>query len=80
MIYWEDVTVGESMSLGSRLVGASEIVSFARQYDPQVFHLDAEAAVCESSRATHRLNPDEKMNSTDQNRSTLTNPRAFRHG
>lgn len=32
------------MSLGTRSVSAEEIVAFAKSYDPQYFHLDAQAA------------------------------------
>lgn len=42
--YFEDVEVGTSASFGSRTVTAEEIRSFAREYDPQPFHLDRTAA------------------------------------
>jgi acyl dehydratase len=42
--YWEDYEVGTKYPLGSTTFTADEIVAFARQYDPQSFHLDAEAA------------------------------------
>lgn len=38
--YFEDFTVGDRKSFGSYEVTAEEIRSFARQYDPQPFHLD----------------------------------------
>lgn len=41
--YFEDFTPGEIIALGSRKVTESEIVDFARQFDPQPFHLDREA-------------------------------------
>jgi acyl dehydratase len=44
MLHFEDFPVGEIRSFGDRLVTAEEIVEFARQFDPQPFHLDAEAA------------------------------------
>lgn len=42
--YFEDFQVGESVELGSTRVTAEEIVAFARQFDPQPFHLDPERA------------------------------------
>ncbi|MBD5801548.1 Bifunctional protein PaaZ [Azoarcus sp. Aa7] len=42
--YFEDYTVGEVVEFGDYAVTADEIVSFAKAYDPQPFHTDAEAA------------------------------------
>jgi acyl dehydratase len=42
--YLEDMEVGERLDLGSHTFTAEEIKSFARRYDPQLFHLDEEAA------------------------------------
>lgn len=43
--YFEDFQVGDTIDLGTTpQVTAEEIVAFARQFDPQPFHLDAEAA------------------------------------
>jgi acyl dehydratase len=42
--YWEDFPVGLVREFGGRLVSRDEIVEFARQFDPQPFHLDEEAA------------------------------------
>lgn len=44
MLYFEDFTVGSRRELGSYLVTEEEILGFARQYDPQPFHIDKEAA------------------------------------
>jgi len=44
VLYWEDFEVGSSIDIGSHTFSAQEIVEFARQYDPQPFHTDAEAA------------------------------------
>lgn len=44
MRYWEDFTVGEVTELGPVDVTADEIVEFATKYDPQPFHIDADAA------------------------------------
>ena|SRR5208283_3418770 len=42
--YFEDYLVGAVYEFGSVLVEEEEIVDFARRYDPQVFHVDPEAA------------------------------------
>lgn len=42
--YWEDYETGRKYALGSTSFTAEEIVEFARQFDPQSFHVDAEAA------------------------------------
>jgi acyl dehydratase len=42
--YWDDYEVGQKFDLGSTSFTADEIVDFARQYDPQSFHVDADAA------------------------------------
>src|ERR1700682_2931930 len=42
--YFEDWKVGERLVTSSRTLQEAEIVAFAREYDPQDFHLDPEAA------------------------------------
>src|SRR5471030_1628398 len=42
--YWEDFTIGRVMALGSTLVTREAVLDFARQFDPQPFHLDDAAA------------------------------------
>jgi acyl dehydratase len=42
--YWEDFKVGEVSEMGRRTVDKEEIIAFARQFDPQVFHVDEAAA------------------------------------
>jgi acyl dehydratase len=42
--YFEDVQVGETMRFGRYQVTREEIAEYARQFDPQPFHLDEEAA------------------------------------
>jgi acyl dehydratase len=42
--YFEDYPVGEIATFGDHAVTEQEVIAFARQYDPQPFHLDAEAA------------------------------------
>jgi acyl dehydratase len=43
-LYFEDFEPGQVYELGSKVVSEDEIVAFARQFDPQPFHLDTEAA------------------------------------
>ncbi len=42
--YFEDYVVGESLTYGDHLVTEEEVREFAQRYDPQPFHVDAEAA------------------------------------
>jgi acyl dehydratase len=42
--YLEDFAVGDVYEAGSVQVTEAEIIEFARRYDPQRFHIDAEAA------------------------------------
>jgi acyl dehydratase len=42
--YFEDHVAGSSGEFGPVLVEEEEIIEFARRYDPQVFHVDPEAA------------------------------------
>jgi len=44
MRYLEDLVVGLVEESGVRLVSREEMLAFARQYDPQYFHADPEAA------------------------------------
>ena len=44
MKYFEDVQVGDVMRFGRYEVTREEIVEYARQFDPQPFHLSDEAA------------------------------------
>ena len=43
-IYFEDFVVGAIHEMGHRLVDRDEVVAFAQAFDPQLFHVDAEAA------------------------------------
>ena len=43
-MYFEDFHVGQEIALGSRTVSEAEIIAFARDFDPQPFHIDHEAA------------------------------------
>ncbi len=43
-LYFEDLEPGQVVELGEHTVSEEEIVAFARQWDPQPFHLDPEAA------------------------------------
>ena len=42
--YFEDIRLGEQIEIGSHLFTAADIIAFARQYDPQPFHIDPELA------------------------------------
>ena len=42
--YFEDLPVGFTFTTGSQVVTRDDIVGFARDWDPQPFHLDEEAA------------------------------------
>lgn len=43
-MFLEDFTPGERTIIGSHTFTADEIIAFARDYDPQFFHIDPEAA------------------------------------
>lgn len=40
---YEDFEIGRAFPLGQKLVTAEEIITFAREFDPQPFHLDEAA-------------------------------------
>jgi acyl dehydratase len=42
--YFEDFHPGQEIDLGQRTVSEDEIVAFAREFDPQPFHVDHDAA------------------------------------
>jgi acyl dehydratase len=42
--YFDDLQVGQRFTSGTHLVDEAQIKEFASQFDPQPFHLDAEAA------------------------------------
>ena len=42
--YWEDFKPGQVIELGSRTIDTERILAFAREFDPQPFHTDEEAA------------------------------------
>jgi acyl dehydratase len=44
MEYYEDVEPGTEIEIGRHTPSREEIITFARQWDPQPFHLDEEAA------------------------------------
>ena len=43
-LYLDDLHVGQRFTSGTRTVDEAEIKAFAREYDPQPFHLDNETA------------------------------------
>jgi len=42
--YWEDYLPGATYAFGSIEVDKDEVLAFARRFDPQVFHVDEQAA------------------------------------
>lgn len=44
MRYFDDLAAGETVALGTTTVSEAEILAFARDFDPQPFHIDPEAA------------------------------------
>jgi acyl dehydratase len=44
LLHFEDFPIGEIAEYGAATVDAGEIKEFARQFDPQAFHLDEAAA------------------------------------
>lgn len=42
--WWEDFPVGRRMEFGAMPVTRDAVIAFAREFDPQPFHLDDEAA------------------------------------
>ena len=44
MLYYEDFRIGDSRTAGDYEMREEEIIAFARQWDPQPWHVDREAA------------------------------------
>ncbi len=44
LVHFEDVEVGQTQRFGRYEVSKEEIIEYARQFDPQPFHVDEEAA------------------------------------
>ena len=44
MKYFDDIKVGDTIEVGRYTFAAEDIKSFARRFDPQLFHVDEEAA------------------------------------
>jgi len=44
MIWWEDFRIGERSEMGRHTFNEPEIIAFGKQFDPQPFHVDPEAA------------------------------------
>jgi acyl dehydratase len=43
-LYLDDLTVGQKFESGTQTIDAAAITAFAREFDPQPFHLDDDAA------------------------------------
>lgn len=44
LLHLEDFTAGQTFALGPCKIAADEIIAFAREFDPQPFHVDERAA------------------------------------
>lgn len=44
LLYLDDLQVGQRFTSGTHVIDEEQIKAFAEQFDPQPFHLDAEAA------------------------------------
>jgi acyl dehydratase len=44
LLYWEDLKEAGTVEIGSHTFTEEEIIAFARQFDPQPFHIDPAAA------------------------------------
>jgi acyl dehydratase len=44
LLHYEDIPVDVPFAAGPKLVTREEVIAFAREYDPQTFHLDDTAA------------------------------------
>ena len=44
MLFFEDLRLGDTFQTAEHTVTAEEIIAFGRQFDPQPFHTEAEAA------------------------------------
>jgi acyl dehydratase len=42
--YWEDFRPGDTWQFGTHTFTREEIIAFARQFDPQLFHVDEDGA------------------------------------
>lgn len=43
-MFFEDFAAGQTFEIGSHVMCEDEILAYARQYDPQPFHIDPDAA------------------------------------
>jgi len=44
MMYFEDLSIGQKIEIGPISISEQEIIEFAKKFDPQPFHIDAEKA------------------------------------
>lgn len=44
MLYFEDFTIGAARSAGPHELATADMIAYARQWDPQPWHVDPEAA------------------------------------
>ena len=57
-LYFEETEVGETRKAGPYLVTKSEIIQFAKQYDPVPRHVDEEAAALKAFAREQNQEPD----------------------
>lgn len=72
IFYFEDIELGSSRTSGEMFLAEEDVIRFAREWDPQPFHVDVEAArrsqfggltacgvhvFCIASRLTHDFKP-----------------------
>lgn len=41
---WDDINIGYKITTGTKTISKEEIITFAKEFDPQPMHLDDEAA------------------------------------
>jgi len=44
MIFWDDLKVGQTFNTGSVTLAVDDIIEFAKEFDPQPYHLDPRVA------------------------------------
>jgi acyl dehydratase len=44
LLHWDDLAVGSVFDIGPYTMSREEILAFAREYDPQPFHIDEQGA------------------------------------
>jgi acyl dehydratase len=58
-LYFDDIQVGDTFQTATHTLDIEQIKAFARQFDPQPFHLDEGAARTSRMRERARCEPEE---------------------